>query len=274
MHVPVAPGLSIVLHDLGGDGEPLLLAHATGFHGIVWRPFAAELADRCHSWALDFRGHGDSSLPAGAEISWEGFADDVLAAVDAIAPPGPMLGVGHSKGGAALLTAEIRRPGTFRALWLFEPIVFPPVARDAGTNPLSEGARRRRADFSSRQAAIDNYASKPPLHALRADVLEAYVEHGFSDVPGGVTLKCRPEVEAATYRAGPALRTWDRLGEVGCAVTLAASGDGGFPATNAPELAARIPGARLVGYPDLGHFGPLEDPARLAADVRRALLDA
>jgi pimeloyl-ACP methyl ester carboxylesterase len=270
MRVPVAPGLTVALHDLGGAGRPILLAHATGFHGMVWRPLASELADTWHAWAVDFRGHGDSPLPAELEISWEGFADDVLAAVDAIGG-GPLPAIGHSKGGAALLTAEVRRPGTFTGLFLYEPIVFPPVSEipvPTGDNPLAAGAERRRADFPSRAAAVANYASKPPLASLHPDALDAYVEHGFADTPDGVTLKCRPEVEAATYRASPALRTWERLGEIGCPVVVAASSDGGPPSRNAPLIADRIPGARLVTYDDLGHFGPLEDPARIAADAR------
>jgi pimeloyl-ACP methyl ester carboxylesterase len=268
MRLEVEPGLTIALHDLGGEGGPLLLAHATGFHGIAWRPFAAELADAWHSWAIDFKGHGDSPLPAGYQISWERFGDDVLAAVDAIGG-GPLVAAGHSKGGAALLTAEERRPGTFAGLWLYEPIVVPPFGeRPAGENPLAAGAARRRAGFASRDEAVANYAGKPPLNVLRPDALEAYVEHGFADVAGGgITLKCRPEVEAAVYAAGPAASTWERLGDVRCPVVIAAGGDGP-PAMMAPAIAERLPDGRLATYPDLGHFGPLQDPARLAADAR------
>jgi pimeloyl-ACP methyl ester carboxylesterase len=286
MHLAVAPGLSVALHDLGGSRvqgagapedcrPPLLLAHATGFHGMVWRPLAAALADRWHAHAIDFRGHGDSPLPPGLDITWEGFADDVLAAVDALGG-GPLAAIGHSKGGAALLTADIRRPGTFSALYLYEPIVLPPASEGpaiSNENPLAAGAARRRADFPSRAAAIENYASKSPFSRLRADALEAYVEHGFADTDDGITLKCRPEVEAATYRAGSALRTWERLGEISCPVTIAAGGDGGPPAINAPLLAARIPGARLAVHDELGHLGPLEDPDRVAAEARAFFLE-
>ncbi|HAL25242.1 MAG TPA: alpha/beta hydrolase, partial [Chloroflexi bacterium] len=51
----------IAVHDWGGEGAPILLAHATGFHGLVWRPVAERLvAAGRHVWSFDFRGHGDS----------------------------------------------------------------------------------------------------------------------------------------------------------------------------------------------------------------------
>jgi pimeloyl-ACP methyl ester carboxylesterase len=273
MRVDVAPDIALAVHDLGGTGEPLLLAHATGFHGRVWRALATELHDEWHGWAPDLRGHGDSAVPEGHPMAWDGFADDVVAVVGALGLPlgrGALVGVGHSKGGAALLTAEVRHPSTFRALWLYEPIVAPAHEGPAtGENAMAAGAERRRATFTSRDDALANFASKPPLDVLRADVLADYVHHGFAvQADGSVMLKCRPEVEAATYRMGPLLRTWDRLGDVRCPVVIAGGGDGGFPGSNAPGLAARIPGGIYQPFPTLGHFGPLEDPVGVAHAIR------
>src|SRR5690348_13287336 len=96
-------GVVIPVHDLGGDGPPLLLAHATGFHGRVWQPCASHLAD-FHCYAPDLRGHGDSVAPPGLGYSWHGFADDLLAVVDALGLD-HVRAAGHSKGGASLLLA-------------------------------------------------------------------------------------------------------------------------------------------------------------------------
>ena len=56
-------GVRLAVHDLGGDGPPLLLSHATGFHGHVFAPLAAALSARFHCWAIDYRGHGSSERP-------------------------------------------------------------------------------------------------------------------------------------------------------------------------------------------------------------------
>lgn len=272
--MPSSAGVELAVHRLadapGADGAaPLLLAHATGFHGLVWGPMVEHLPGHL-AVAPDLRGHGQSRVRAGLSYDWDGFADDVLAVVDGLGLVRPV-GIGHSKGGAALLRAEMRRPGTFRAIWCFEPIVFPPeiaTGRKEG-NPLAEGALRRRATFPSHEAAVTNYAAKPPLGAFDPAALEAYVRGGFERQPdGSVSLRCRPEVEAEVYRMGTAHDTFVHLGEITCPVVVAVGTDGpGSPAAIGPRVAAALPLGRLHRFDHVGHFGPLEDPAGMAADV-------
>jgi len=278
--VPSTGGVELALYDYGGSGPALLLAHATGFHGRVWNPVAARLRD-FHVYSLDFRGHGDSVIPAGATFEWENFGDDVLAVVDALAarPDNDfhghgLLAAGHSKGGASLLLAEEKRPSTFASLYLYEPVVFPGEAPPTpGPNPLAAGALKRREQFDSYAAAYENFASKPPLQVLHPDALRAYVEHGFAAQPdGSVRLKCRPASESAVYTMGAQHSAWAHLDEVTCPVTVARGADAPFtPASFAPGIVGRLPHGRLEEHPHLGHFGPLEDPAVIATAIRAAL---
>ena len=69
--------------------------------------------------------HKRFALPGGADLHWQRMADDVLAVQDALGLRG-CLGCGHSLGGCALLLAEAKRPGSFRALYVYEPVVAPP----------------------------------------------------------------------------------------------------------------------------------------------------
>jgi pimeloyl-ACP methyl ester carboxylesterase len=279
--VPSTDGVTVALHDLGGDGPPVLLCHPTGFLGMTWQPLARELAGVAHAWALDFRGHGDATAPPSGDVAWAGMADDVLAVVDDLRARGHNAGglraAGHSMGGAALLMAEQRRPGSFARLWLFEPIVLPPTDGDPGpvrSNPLAEAAARRRPWFPDREAAYANFASKPPLSVLAPEALRAYVDHGLREVPGddaAVELKCAPDVEARVFRGSSGHPTFDRLGEVRCPVTVAAGGEADGPARLAPLIVERLPRGRFEPHPELSHFGPMEDPAGMARAVRAAL---
>ena len=270
-----AGGLSLVVHDWGGDGHPVLLAHPTGFHGVAWAPVAARLVDAGrHVWSFDYRGHGDSDRSTHG-YRWSEFADDVRAVVHEVglARAATLLACGHSKGAASLLLGEAREPGTFARLWCYEPIVFPSdeALEPQSDFPLSEGARRRRAVWSSRDEAFASYASRPPLDVLEPTALRAYVDHGLRDRSDGqVELKCRPEDEAAVYAMGVANGVYQRLAQVTCP-TLVVCGEhtDAIPPTLGEMIVARLPAGRLEVMAGAGHFGPMQDPDATVASMLR-----
>ena len=272
-HLIDAGPLTLAVYDWGGDGDPVLLAHATGFHGRVWEPVARRLvAAGRRVWSFDFRGHGDSDQSPNG-YHWDGFADDLLAVVDALDLAGDptLLAAGHSKGAAALLLTEQRVPGTFARLWCYEPIVIP--ADEPGDPqpdfPLAVGARRRRATWASSEEALESYGSRPPLDALDPEALRAYVEHGLHRRDDGMLeLKCRPEDEAEVYAMQFAHRAYRGLATVRCP-TVVACGENtnAIPSKLAAMLVDRLPDAQLEVMPGLGHFGPLQDPDAAVASM-------
>lgn len=279
MRVPSSDGVEVVVHDLGGTGRTLLLSHATGFHAHCYAPMAEALADRFHSLALDYRGHGMTERPADWAVDWDRYGDDAVVAAAAVAPEGGLVAFGHSMGGAGLLMAALRDPGRFSLIVAFEPIVFPPPDPTAPRpdTPLVAGARRRRRSFPSYEAALENYAAKPPLGSFTPAALRAYVEHGFRPEGDEVVLRCDPEHEARTFEQGGNHGTWDRLPQITTPVVVVAGRqDGMGPAAIAPGVAERLPNSEYVGLDHLDHFGPMTHPgeiAELVADAVTRLAD-
>jgi pimeloyl-ACP methyl ester carboxylesterase len=262
-------GVTIAVHDLGGSGPATLFSHATGLLGMMWAPMARSLADRCHGVALDYRGHGDSTPPKDGDFDWYGFRADLLAVLDGLGER-PVLGVGHSMGGTILLLAELARPGSFRGLALFEPIVIPPGGRSpVGGDQMATTARRRRAEFPSRDAAQAAFSSKPPLDHLTPEALRLYVDHGFADTDdGAVRPKCLPEHEARTFEHAVTHDTYAELGAVRCpALVLVGAVRETPPAQFGAPVAEALPLGALAVIPGVGHFGPMEDPRAVAAVV-------
>ncbi len=257
-------GVSLAVHDLAGEGPNLLCSHATGFHGRVWAPIARRLADRHHCVTFDYRGHGDSTRPGGDHVDWRSYGHDCAAVVQALGLQGAY-GLGHSKGGAALLMCELAHPGTFRALVVYEPVIYPPVEEPPRID-LADATRRRRTTFASYDEALANFSAKPPMSLCDPEALEAYVRHGFAEQPdGSVVLKCHPEHEARTYEGSMRHTLYHDLGGVACPVlVLAGSTEQDGVARIAADIAARVPRGELRQFPRLGHFGPLQDPAAIA----------
>ncbi|HEY7136466.1 MAG TPA: alpha/beta hydrolase [Acidimicrobiia bacterium] len=272
-----AGGIRLVVHHWGGPsgGSPVLLAHPTGFHGVVWEPVAEDLAGRGYRpYSFDFRGHGDSDRsPDG--YHWHGFAADVLAVTRHLGLAGDprLVAAGHSKGAAALLLAEAAHPGTYARLWCYEPIMFPvdePLPPDFD-NPLTQGAQRRRDVWESLLEAERSYASKPPLDVLDPRALHAYVTYGLRRRDDGkYELKCRPEDEAEIYAMGPANGVFARLRHVR-APTLVACGEhtDAIPPRLAVRIVERLPHGRLDIFSRVGHFGPMEAPEQTAASIAK-----
>ena len=260
-------GVTIALHDFGGTGSPVLLSHATGFHAHCWEPVAHALNSHHHVVGLDHRGYGDAETVDPETMQWDQYGLDALAAArDLYAQHNePIIGIGHSMGGASLLMAAHAEPHLFTALFVFEPIVFPPPDPDAGErpeSPLPAGARKRRSRFPSFEAAIENYAAKPPMAAFNAVAREAYVRHGFKPTADGdIELKCLPEHEARTYETGGISGAWDSLPAITTPVWVLSGAIAPFqPSTFAITVAERIPGSTYVRWDEVGHFGPLEKP--------------
>ncbi|MEO8694202.1 MAG: alpha/beta hydrolase [Acidimicrobiales bacterium] len=262
-------GVDIAVRDFGGSGEPVLFAHATGFCGAMFGPLIGHLPSRFRGVAIDLRGHGDSAPPPQLDFDWRGFATDILTVIDELALERPFV-VGHSCGATSAFLADQRRPGTFRAMYCYEPAMGFGGRGDVPVpNMMSEGARRRRASFASRDELVAYLQSKALFARFDPAVLDTYVRYGFAqEDDGSWRLKCLPEYEARTFENGGSNDAVERLGEVTCPVALVY---GDAADSFAPEMAqlvlARLPNADLHVANGLGHLGPFENPAQVAADI-------
>jgi pimeloyl-ACP methyl ester carboxylesterase len=98
--VTVAPEVKLELLDWRGSGRSVILLAGSGNTAHAFDDFAPKLLDCCHVYALTRRGYGASSRPADG-YSWERLAEDVYQTIEREKIPSPVL-IGHSMSGGEM----------------------------------------------------------------------------------------------------------------------------------------------------------------------------
>jgi len=94
------PAGALFVDDGGQGGTPVLFVHSFAGNTGHWQAQLSHLRPHRRAVAMDWRGHGESELPAEVDYTVDSIAADIAAVVDALALPRFVL-VGHSMGGAA-----------------------------------------------------------------------------------------------------------------------------------------------------------------------------
>jgi len=262
--------------DWGGQGAPIVLLHATGLLGRIYRPIAAALTAVGHVFSYDQRGHGDSGRANPEKYDWAMTARDLEDFIRALGLEGTRA-FGHSAGATAIGAVATQHPGLISRAVLTEPVLFEsPESPEFGwRNPLLDRTLKRKRVFDSVESMFANFERKPPYDTWRKDILHDYCEYGTRlDAHGKRELKCPPQIEAELYASS---HEFDGLGLLlRCEIPLLVmfgqrpgeSPGGSFAA----RLASELKDARVINFPDAGHFLPMEKPeevGRLAADFLR-----
>lgn len=257
--------------DLGGSGgEPLLLVMGSAVTRFWWPAgFVDELIDRgFHVVAFDNRDSGQSThFPAAParpvsalfrrEIpayTGEDVADDAVAVLDAVGWDSAHL-FGHSNGGLRAQRIALRHPGRVRSL-----AVSAAVSSDAGRWKL---LRSIRFGFVAKMARLRFPETREGDLAMGLAVSRALASPGYpfdeaealSRIERDATSSVRdPNTmgrQLGAHWSGPA------LGAIRVpTVVLHGDSDQLLRISAARDLAAAIPGARLVITPGVGHDIP------------------
>ena len=261
------------------SGQPVVMAHATGFHARCWGAVATALGSGYRVIALDQRGHGRTEKAG--PYDWRVFGADLGAFVDWLGLS-RIIGVGHSMGGHAMVQAASNRIELFERLVLVDPVILAPEAyREWHRQPPYASAdahpvARRRADFRDWKEFHDRLRDRNPFALWRADVLRDYCRHGvLAKRDGGVALACPPAVESAIYLGSGGTDIYREIRALPHEVLVIRAP----PRNSAPahmdfsrsptweNLAAAFPHGRDLYRPDLTHFIPMQEPDFVASAI-------
>jgi lipase len=256
--------------DFGGDGPPLVLLHATGFHAWIWAPYARRLRATHHALALDQRGHGESDKPPEG-YQWTRFGEDLAGFLEAL-DLDRVSAVGHSKGATAIAAAAAAGSRRLARAVLIDPVLtFTPLREPASEHPLAVGALRRRQVWPSRQAMFTALRERMTFATWEAEFLHLYVDHGVADRPDGtVELLCPGQIESQIYANGPLLDAATILPALRVPTLLMRGAESpAFTGPEADRTLGHLTLGSLVAIPDTGHFLPMERSLAVGDQIAR-----
>ena len=288
-------GVRLSCEEIEPTGGPaaltVVLVHGFALDRRTWhfqRTSLAELTGPTVRQVIyDLRSHGRSERAGRETCTLDQLGQDLAAVIRALAPDGPLVLVGHSMGGMAIMALAEQDPGLFAER--VAGVAF--VATSAGEigssglsgslltrrNPLTrsvgliarlqptlvEGVRRAAGDVIwaiTRSFAYGDENVEPWLVDLVDTMISANAVDALTDFVDTVGSHDR-------IAALPAL--------AGCEVLVAAGdADRVIPFSHSERIAAELPHATLLRVPGAGHLPMLEQPdvvdAALADLVRRS----
>ena len=283
VRTPRGDGEMAVL-DFGDPKRPVdvIFVHANGFNARTYRTILQPLASERRILAPDLRGHGRTALPAEdySQRSWRGLRDDLIALMEALGGPPPVL-AGHSMGATAAMLTAGKRPDLVKGLVLFDPVMLGPLGVALAHMPWAKGlaarrvpiavaAARRRRRFDSKAAAFKAYHGRGAFKDWPDAMLRDYVADGFREREDGtVELACAPGWEALHYTTH-AHDPYAALKRFPGPVSIVKARRGSTTRIKDVEAFQRRYPNASVRKVDGGHFFPMVNPGA----VREALAEA
>ncbi|MFE4589473.1 alpha/beta fold hydrolase [Streptomyces laurentii] len=265
-----------------GAGDPtVVFCHGYCLNEDSWHFQRAALRGRVRAVYWDQRSHGRSGRgvsqagPDGEPVSIDRLGRDLKAVLDAAAPEGPLVLVGHSMGGMTIMALADRYPELVRervagvafvgtSAGRLDEVsyglpaagvkavrrVLPGVLRTLGTRvELVERGRRAATDLFAGLVKKYSFATKDVDPAVAR-----FAERMIESTPIDVVAEFYPAF--AEHEKTAALAAFRNL------PVLALVGDQDLvtPPAHTEAIARALPGAELVIVPDAGHLVMLERP--------------
>jgi non-heme chloroperoxidase len=237
--------------DPGGEAIVFLPAYADSW--FSYSRVLPLLPPRYHAFAVDQRGHGDSERPLCC-YSVEDFAADVVAFLDAVRAERASL-VGHS--GSCLIARRVAElePGRAARLVLIG-------------SPALLGNNQAVLEFQTAVRALADPVPAQFARKVQGGAADVRLPEPFFERMVAESLKLPARVWKSALDGLVAFDDTADLGRIS-APTLLVWGerDRLLSREEQDHLAAAIPGAKVIMYPETGHSPNWERPQQVAADL-------
>jgi pimeloyl-ACP methyl ester carboxylesterase len=274
-----------------GDDEATTPVTVVFCHGLAldmgsWHYQRRDLGDLGRLVFWDQRGHGESGRGAAENMTIDQLGQDLATVIEATAPSGPLVLVGHSMGGMTIMALADQHPALFADRVIGVALVSTSPGKLAGVGLGVPGAAGR-ALFKLAPRALSALNRRPEVVTrgltLGADLQFVLTKrYSFAtDVPPSLTrfvakMHARTGLDVIAQLM-PAFTAHDKLGALDVlsgveTLVLGGGKDLLTPPDHSRAIAERVPGAELVILPEAGHMIMLEH-YDIVTDLLRALVE-
>lgn len=261
----------------------LVLTHGWMDVGASFQFVVDAMADVRPVVAADWRGFGHTTVPPVDCYWFHDYLGDLDALLDVLSPEAPVDLLGHSMGGAVVMSYAAVRPERVRRLVNAEGFGMPATHADLAPKRLKQWLdelktpQRLRSYASPAEVAARLIKNNPRLRADRAAWLAAHWAEQRADgqwhVLGDPAHK---RVNPILYRKDEVLEGWKRI----AAPTLFIEGDETdpdrwwghrYPRSEFEARIALVPNLQRARLAECGHMLHFDQPEALAATLARFL---
>lgn len=282
-------GVTLATRTYGDDSAEVTLVFVHGFCNSM-DSFHFQRRDLADQWGarirmvfVDLRGHGRSGIPSTDSCTIDQLGRDVAAVVRECAPSGPVVLVGHSLGGMAVLAAAAQFPDLFASRVVAVALLCT-AAAEVTANGLPQLLRHPAIDgfrLAVRTAPAVVQFTRSASKQLVTPVLHVTSFHGpVSPTLSRFTTMMIDRTPVATIEKFlEAIELHDESAALPVLADLPVLVLGGahdlvIPFDNSRVLAGQLPGAELVRIGAGAHMPHLQYPEATAAALGRLLAHA
>jgi pimeloyl-ACP methyl ester carboxylesterase len=287
-------GVGLYYEEVGPVDAPLTVVFVHGYclqmgeFVLQRRALAEHYGERARLVFYDQRSHGRSDLSESDHNSIDQLGRDLAAVLDTLAPHGPIVLIGHSMGGMAVLAVAAQRPelfartrgrarrqrvvgvgllstsaGRIGALTLGLPAALARI--NEPLLPFLLRTARRRGDLIERGRALGSEVAW--VFTRRLSFAGTDVDPVTVDYLAEMIAATRIEVVADFY---PSIINHDKLAALPVlesvpVLVLCGDHDLLTPLAHSEQIAAALPNSQLIVVPDCGHVPLLERPEVVTA---------
>ena len=254
-----------------------LFLHGNGFPPKAYQPLLKSLEKKLGIYAMYQRPFWPNGSNSNAIYGWDIFKNDTLDFInhnnlqDAV-------GIGHSMGAVLILMIEIDSPGTFKQIFLLDPVITSKfksklykILFGLGLidrfHPMIQRTKNKKMIYNNFQEIYKNYRSKKIFSKISDDNLKSYINSIINKRDDKVFIKLSKDWESAIYRNGSLNDSmiWDNVNKITTPVYIITPNDDDFGHFNYGS-SLKKKNSNFINYKinNSSHLFPLEHPQKIS----------